>query len=227
MCGNMRLIKKLFFCLLLIGYYFCSLRAPSTEYVKTSEDRTEIEKSMPIQVEIEKVARISIVEPGQFATGGPGDILNYSTTISNTGNFIDIIDIIYTSEQGWTYKFFSDPNGDGDPSDGEELKDTDGDGIIDTGEISKDCQKKIVKQAIIPSTATDGMVDRMTMTIKSSIDPSATDSVINTTEVEWAVLPYKEKVEAVLPFAGENLLLFLIPGTILVAAGLWIFRLSK
>ncbi|GAH33388.1 unnamed protein product, partial [marine sediment metagenome] len=112
-------------------------------------------KSIPIGVTIEPVAGVSIY-PDHTGEVSPGETLDYPHTVMNRGNIGDTFNITYDSTLGWDCKLFTDPNGDGNPADGMELIDTNGDGIIDTGKIDINCDIKIVKQVIIPEDSVVG-----------------------------------------------------------------------
>ena len=179
-------------------------------------------------------ARVSIF-PDHNGEGRPGETLNYPHVVENQGNMADTFNITYTSSLGWEYMFFSDPNGDGDPSDGEELIDTNGDGIIDTGEVCKNhmgenCKKEIVKQVVIPETAVPGQVDTMVITATSTQalqipdecrtendEEDDQDSAANVTTVRPPI-PTPSK-GGVLPFTGAVLLPIILLGAVLLCSG--------
>lgn len=201
-------------------FSLCSAAA-ATEVVYTSDDLTpgSVVKTMPVTVCIEPTAGVDI-SPDHTGEGSPGETLNLAHTITNKGNIFDTFDISYTSSNGWTYKFFTDPNGDGNPSDGVELTDTDGDGKIDTGEIDHCGKIIILKVVTIPPTAVVGTSDTMVMTVTSSLYPTVKDQATNTVHC----IPPLQVLGGVLPFTGAVLLPLLICGGMLIGAGASISR---
>ena len=196
-------------------------------------------KSIPVGVTIKPVAGVSIY-PDHTGEASPGETLDYPHTVMNRGNIGDTFNIIYDSTLGWDYKFFTDPNGDGNPVDGVELIDTNGDDVIDTGRIDINCDIKIVKQVIIPEDSVVGEVDTVVITATSIMDSAlrqkskGQDSAKNITTViplyasSAKVEPIPAPLEAsVLPFTGAILLqLFLIAG-ILIGSGTSLYRRRK
>lgn len=187
--------------------------ATSETYISDDLVPGSVEKSLEVSVQIEPTAGVELT-PEHTGKGLPGETITYTHTIKNWGNYFDTFNITYTSSRGWTYKFYFDKNGDGILTDDEELKDTDGDGIIDTGVIDHCGEIKILKRVFIPGDAKLGTTDTMIMEITSTLNPDVKDQAVNTTHCENG---------GVLPFTGALVLPILWCAGVLIATGTKLF----
>jgi len=246
LAGNVGLRNKRIVVIFCLGFvfafacllFFSSSPAGAADDCYIGDDYSasgSVEKEISAEVEVEPFAEVKI-EPDHTGEGSPTETVNYAHLIVNRGNTFDTFDITYTSSLGWTYKFFTDPNGDGDPADGVELTDTDGDGLVDTGVIDHCDDTRIVKQVKIPQYATPGSVDTMIITVRSSFDSVAVDDATNLTKVIPPFTTFGEPTPTevskaitggVLPFTGAVLISFFLCGGILIAAGLSISRRNR
>ncbi len=221
--------EYLCFCAILDHIYHIRMASNSEVYMK----------SIPIRVTIEPVAGVSIY-PDHTSEANPGETLDYAHTVMNKGNIADTFNITYASTLGWDYKFFTDPNGDGNPADGVELIDTNGDGIIDTGKIDISCDKQVVTQVIIPEDSAVGEDDNVVITATSIMDSAfkqrtkGQDGAKNITTVipPTAIFGKQEPIPApiesgVLPFTGAVLLPLFIMAGILIGSGTSWYRRRK
>lgn len=195
----------------------------STSYISDDLIPGSVEGSVQIDVQIEPTAGVELT-PEHIGTGHPGETVTYTHNVKNWGNFFDTFNITYTSSQGWIYKFYWDKNNDGVLTDDEELKDTNGDGIIDTGEIEHCGEIKIFKRVFIPGDAKLGTTDTMIMEVTSSLNPEIKSQAVNTTHCEnGGIVPFG----GVLPFTGIWILPLLWGAGLLMAAGSsWFSRYS-
>lgn len=111
----------------------------------------------------------------QTSYGSPGENVRYELSIMNNGRHVDryVMSGIET-DNGWDYELFS--------SDGEKLEDTDGDGVIDTGNVSSDGSCKIYLEVSIPQNASPFDSCQHELEFTSTKDNEKTDSAtVNTT----------------------------------------------
>ncbi len=78
-----------------------------------------------------------MLSPGATKGTAPGRTVDFPHRVTNDGTASDIIDLILRTRLGFALEIWSDPNGDGNPSDGALLgRDANGDGdMTDTGDI--------------------------------------------------------------------------------------------
>ncbi|MBF0397715.1 MAG: DUF11 domain-containing protein, partial [Desulfobacterales bacterium] len=103
---------------------------------------------------------VNVTSTASPASGDRGDKITYPITVKNNGNKTDVIDMTYTSSEGWKWDLWYDANNDGIAgNDGDYLlKDNDGDGKIDTGSLEPGVSVSILAVATIPNGATDKSV---------------------------------------------------------------------
>lgn len=100
-------------------------------------------------------------------SGFSGDAIVYNLTVENNCSMPDIIDISYTSKYGFSYSTYRVA------ADGPNvlLNDTDNDGIVDTGTLSRNGGRISIAIALtVPPSALAGTVDVLNVTLTSSID---------------------------------------------------------
>lgn len=128
---------------------------------------------------------VDLTAASTSTTGDPGDTITYAITIDNNGNAKDVIDLTFTSSQGWPWVLWLDANEDGIAgNDGDSLLiDTDGDGIIDTGSMNQNGTAAILAVTTVPKGTSNGTVDTLVIKGTSSVDPliSDTTGVLSTT----------------------------------------------
>ncbi|MFC2172105.1 hypothetical protein ACFLU6_05675 [Acidobacteriota bacterium] len=124
-----------------------------------------------------------LASPDQSRISAVNVTINIPHTVYSNQSFEDTANLIWSSLLGWTVRVYSDPNGDGDPSDGIELADTNGDPLPDTGPIAAGGSFDLVVQIDVPPGAPLGVVDTINMVASSVIDPQVSDQLNDTVEV--------------------------------------------
>ncbi|HPN93160.1 MAG: hypothetical protein BWY28_00029 [bacterium ADurb.Bin236] len=129
-------------------------------------------------------------------SGDPSDKITYPFTVHNYTNSNDVIDLTYTSSQGWTWVFWADMNNDGiSGNDGDYLlTDTDADGKVDTGTLAQNGTISVLAVVTIPAGASDQSIDTLAVTGKSSVDTSKSDILTFTTTVTAPVVTLTKSV---------------------------------
>ena len=113
----------------------------------------------------------------------PGDTAQATMEARNTGGFPDTVELNASSANGWTVTLFE--------ADGvTPLVDTDGDGLVDTGELVGLTSASIVVGVQVPSDAPLDTVDRTDVVASSAADPAQTD--VSTVVIELAGPPSPE-----------------------------------
>jgi len=86
-----------------------------------------------ITAEVEDLSAIGWITliPDRRVSSEPGVPLLLGHEVRNNLGMPTYVDFEWVSTQGWTYDLWSDPDGDGDPSDGSPLLDRSGDGLPD------------------------------------------------------------------------------------------------
>src|SRR6266480_5727050 len=113
----------------------------------------------------------------------PGDTAAAPMDVRNKGGLPDTIELAPTSGHGWTVTIYQ--------ADGvTPLTDTDGDGLVDTGQLPGLTTLSVVVSIQVPADAPLDMVDRTDVVASSAVDPNqtATSSVV----IELAAPPSKE-----------------------------------
>lgn len=105
--------------------------------------------------------------------------------IANHLPTLDVFDLTWVSSLGWTYTPWSDPDRDGDPSDGVPLFDTDGDGDPDVN-IPSGETFPIVMVGDVPAGTSVGIQDSLDLTVRSTgnVQGKVTDTVLVARAVE-------------------------------------------
>ena len=140
------------------------------------------------------------VHPDRDGAAMPGQYVRYGHVVINNGGAADTAELQAASSLGWPIDLYSDPDGDGDPSDGQLLaQDTDGDGAWDSilpgGDTNADGspdtgllpgeggQAAVVVELLVPGGAAIGSVDLTTVTAFSAAFPARSGSVMDRTTV--------------------------------------------
>ena len=144
------------------------------------------------------VGDVSLLQSPQSKSGVAGQTINFGLTIQNYSAY-DTFDITAVSAKGYAVAIYSDPDGDGDPSDGVIVaSDLNGDGSYsdpgdyitpgfdtnsnlkpDFGITSFGASTYFVVQLAIPSGAAAGSTDTVTVTIKGSSHGATATAVLN------------------------------------------------
>ncbi len=114
------------------------------------------------------------IYPNATSLGAPNTVVNFSHTVTNLNVFRnDTIGISNISTQGWPIKLYK--------ADGiTPLTDTNGDGIIDVGQLGPSNSTNIVVSVTVPSYVNPGAVDIVTLTGTSKLNSSVTSIVSDT-----------------------------------------------
>jgi hypothetical protein len=108
----------------------------------------------------------------------PGSVLRLAHTARSHLPAAVTIDIEVESVLGWSYTLYSDPDGDGDPSDGTALFDTTGDTYPDIG-LTADGSYTFVVEATVPPGALVGSEEYVTLRFSSgSLRTHVVDRVV-------------------------------------------------
>lgn len=143
---------------------------------------------------------VDIAAGGTSASGDPSDVIVYPITITNNGNDDDVLDITYTSSEGWTFDVWVDDDNNGIPGTGTDyqLTDTDADTDIDTDTLTQgQSLANLLLVVTIPAATPDATVDTTTVTVASSIDTGVTDAETFTTTVTAPMLSIAKTVSPV------------------------------
>jgi hypothetical protein len=123
------------------------------------------------------------IEPDTWKGGVPGQTVNFSNIVTNTGDGVELFGIYAYSEHGWTVKLYNDTNKNGILDAGEPLlTDTDGDGRVDTGYIGVGTTYYLVVQVTVPAGVIN-ITDNTTITATSKFSPSVLDTAIDTVQI--------------------------------------------
>jgi outer membrane protein assembly factor BamB len=106
------------------------------------------------------------IGPTVYVTATPGTVSRTTMIVKNAGGMNDTFDIIAASSDGWLISLYG-PNG------VTPLKDSDGDGIVDTGLVEGLGSTTIFVDVNVPASAPWGTFDEVSVTAISSLDQSA------------------------------------------------------
>ncbi|UCE36066.1 MAG: VWA domain-containing protein [Thermoplasmata archaeon] len=115
------------------------------------------------------------IESDQVGKGDLGETVVYELYITNHQNIADYIDLLLSLPgDGWVVELYEDDNA-------TLLADNDGDGFIDTGELSTNQVIKIIVKVTIPSK-NSGDFDEIIITAVSSKNPNGWDTALIRTD---------------------------------------------
>jgi uncharacterized repeat protein (TIGR01451 family) len=141
-----------------------------------------------------------ILDPDRAATTPPNGSLVMAHTITNTGGMADTYDLTWTSAGAFapsSVAFYSDADASGTLTAGDTLlTDTDGDGPVDTGAMAASSTLPVLAVAVIPASATIGQVATVTLRARSSLDPAASDTAVDTITIVQPSLTLVKTVDA-------------------------------
>lgn len=150
----------------------------------TDDGGTErTEPSNLVETRITGLPGMSIA-PDHEAIVPPNTVVHYPHLIVNEGTGPDTGEITVQSSQGYTVRLWTDPNGDGDPSDGMALTDTNGNGTVDTGVLDGGAEFPIIVQVVVPLGAAPGSLDVTVVEVRSTLDPAEPDTATDRTTVQ-------------------------------------------
>ncbi|HEX6853148.1 MAG TPA: DUF11 domain-containing protein [Candidatus Polarisedimenticolaceae bacterium] len=160
-----------------------------------------------VSTTVSQVAGVT-VDPDNNQNGTPGSTLYFPHLVTNTGNFDDTVNLAASSAAGWTVTLYRDVNGNQAYDAGTDLllADTNGDTIPDSGLLADDGSMRILVAVSIPVGTANGTPDTVTVTGTTVFAPTATDSALDTINVQAPVLSV---VKSVAPLGAQP------PGTVL------------
>ena len=116
------------------------------------------------------------VGPRSYFTPHPGETVNATMSVRNTGGFADTIDVTAVSDQSWTVRLYK--------ADGvTPLADTDHDGTPDVGLVPGLQSVSIVVSVVVPANALEDTVQRTAVTGTSSLNTSASGTGLIVIEI--------------------------------------------
>ena len=138
-----------------------------------------------------------LVSISQAGYAEPSESKNYPFPITNGGNTVDRFDLETASTGGFENKIWVDTNNDGIPGNGSDylLTDTDGDGFVDTGDMQPNEVIHLILEVFVPKGASDGQVDKTTLRVTPTSDPTALATGTLTTTVKAPVITVVKSVE--------------------------------
>ena len=138
----------------------------------------------------------------------PGDTVEISFSVTNTGNAPDVVDGFYTSTI-LTYEMWIDYDGNGIIDNGDVLAtDTDGDGYPDTGILAPGQTLYFIAKAVVPAGTPDLSTDLLNMTGTSSNDPTVKDTDSITIIVHAPILSMVKSVSPIGPQPPQTVLTY-------------------
>lgn len=151
---------------------------------------------------VQQLAGITMTKVSTNKSGNPSDVITYRFDVTNAGNKTDSFDISTNSSNAWTWAYWVDVDNNGvSGTDGDYLlTDTNGNGIVDTGDLLQGGVIHLLAVATIPAGRSNGTTDTLTVTGTSYADATKTANVQWTTTVTAPVLAItKELVRVVHP----------------------------
>lgn len=150
-----------------------------------------------VQTTVQQVASLTLASNGtQTATAG--SIVYYPHTLTNTGNGTDTFALTTANSGGYTMsgvQIYAD-NGSGQPT---------GSPITSSGPIAAGASFKFIVEATLPTTASSGQTNAITVTATSGFDSTQTASDTDTTTVTSdAVMQLTKSVSASSGIAGSG-----------------------
>lgn len=130
--------------------------------------------------------------------GDPGDDVQYSIQLNNTGNGTDNYNITESGGQGWTWTYYLDANNDGV---------ADGAAITNTGDVTSGATTYILAVVTIPAGTADATLDQTDVLFTAQVDPANATSTEQLSTTVTA--PDLGLVKSVLPSGNQP------PGTTL------------
>ncbi|MFA6440587.1 MAG: hypothetical protein WCX28_14870, partial [Bacteriovoracaceae bacterium] len=120
----------------------------------------------------------------------PEDTLAYSFTIKNNGNANDVLELAFTSSNGFSsWAFFKDLNQNSLLDAGDtQLSNTNGFGGVDVDTVNAYDSVKVLARLIVPNVSVDQTQEITTITVSSSFDETKMQSAKCTTSVNIADL---------------------------------------
>src|SRR5205085_11101987 len=112
-------------------------------------------------VDVVRVGKITRRQDQQRSAVVGGNVCFPHFVQNNTAS-AERIDLTVTSAHAWPFRLVTDPNGDGDPSDGLTITDTDGSGAPDLG-VTAGEEVPFCSCTTIPAGTAIGLVDLATM----------------------------------------------------------------
>lgn len=134
-----------------------------------------------------------LLTPGTTQGGAPGRTVDFPHVVTNDGTATDTIDLFFRTRLGFSVAIWSDPNGDGDPSDGAllgrdangdgdmtdsgdtppaPLADTNGNGFVDGGTLAAGASRSFVLRIGVPPRQAIGSEELVTLYAASGYKPS-------------------------------------------------------
>ena len=141
----------------------------------TSQFDPNISDTIEATTVVRKKVGITLA-PDNANEANPGETITYLHELYNGGQ-TEVIDMNYTSSQGWMYSFYF--------ANGTALKDTDNSGYVDVGEIAKDEHANILVKMTVPYGTAAGIIDNAVITAKG-VTSGNYDNANDTTTVKCA-----------------------------------------
>lgn len=153
---------------------------------------------------VQQLAGITMTKVSTNKSGNPSDEITYRFDVTNAGNKTDSFDITTNSSNAWTWAYWVDVDNNGVAgTDGDYLlTDTNGSGIVDTGNILQAGVIHLLAVATIPAGRSNGTTDTLTVTGTSYADATKTANVQWTTTVTAPVLAVTKELVLVVHPAG-------------------------
>ena len=115
--------------------------------------------------------RVTLSPEAQQLYGAPGQSVFFPFQVMNAWTAVDAFQLSAVSAQGWTARFWSDPDGDGSIDDGALIGETTGVAAFGGGYT-------FVLEVLTPDDASPDTIDTLTVTATSQTAPSAFDTAV-------------------------------------------------